>query len=529
MNGAASAIPLIELKRGPRFLLAAAFAVTLAIGAATRAPRLDLRPMHGDEANQAVKTGHLYDHGVYAYDPLDHHGPTLYYLAALSARLAGHDRFADTTESTYRIVPVIFGLALLILPWGLRSEIGSSGAAAASLLLAVSPAFAFYSRYFIQEMLLVFFTGAAIVCAARYFRSPSLSWAIAAGACAGLMHATKETCVIAFASLAVAGLCVFVSRDTSKRNAARQTSLHILAAITVALAVSVVLFSSFFTNARGPLDSILTYGNYIQRADGAGIHDRPWHHYLWSMIFIQRDGGPWWSEGLILALAIAGCVIAWRDRRAAFPRFLAVFTVLTTLAYSTIPYKTPWSALSMMWAMAMLGGWAAARMISSPAPPWIRAAVATVLAAGCIHLGAQAYRANFEKYADLVNPYVYAHTSTAITRLVDRAHDLAAIHPDGYGMEIAIVEKEHDYWPLPWYLRKFSRVGYWESISPDLNTPLIIASGDHLRVADPPIEGDVVASLFERYMVETHGLRPSVLRMALIENGLWERFMEDRR
>ena len=39
------------------------------------------RPMHADEANQAVKTGELLAIGHYAFDPRDHHGPTLYYLA----------------------------------------------------------------------------------------------------------------------------------------------------------------------------------------------------------------------------------------------------------------------------------------------------------------------------------------------------------------------------------------------------------------------------------------------------------------
>ncbi len=35
------------------------------------------RPMHADEANQAVKLGELLDAGRYAFDPRDHHGPTL--------------------------------------------------------------------------------------------------------------------------------------------------------------------------------------------------------------------------------------------------------------------------------------------------------------------------------------------------------------------------------------------------------------------------------------------------------------------
>ena len=55
-------------------------AIALAAGLALRLARLDVRPMHHDEANQAVKFGALLEHGEYRYDAYDHHGPTLYFL-----------------------------------------------------------------------------------------------------------------------------------------------------------------------------------------------------------------------------------------------------------------------------------------------------------------------------------------------------------------------------------------------------------------------------------------------------------------
>ena len=45
-----------------------------------RSVALGLRPMHHDEANQAVKFGTLLEKGEYRYDKNDHHGPSLYYL-----------------------------------------------------------------------------------------------------------------------------------------------------------------------------------------------------------------------------------------------------------------------------------------------------------------------------------------------------------------------------------------------------------------------------------------------------------------
>jgi len=55
------------------------------------------RPMHNDEANQAYKCGQLLDSGEYAYDPADHHGPTLYYFTLPVAWLSGTSTFAETS------------------------------------------------------------------------------------------------------------------------------------------------------------------------------------------------------------------------------------------------------------------------------------------------------------------------------------------------------------------------------------------------------------------------------------------------
>ena len=85
----------------------------LAIAFFSRLTQLEARPMHGDEANQAVKAGALLDEGFYRYDPLDHHGPTLYYFSLVSARLFGQRTFIDTSERTFRVVPALFGIGVV--------------------------------------------------------------------------------------------------------------------------------------------------------------------------------------------------------------------------------------------------------------------------------------------------------------------------------------------------------------------------------------------------------------------------------
>ena len=83
----------------------------IAAGAlAFRLQRLELRPFHGDEAVQAVKTGALYDGGQYRYDPHEFHGPSLYYLTLPVLKLSGARSFADAGDGAFRLVPVLFGV-----------------------------------------------------------------------------------------------------------------------------------------------------------------------------------------------------------------------------------------------------------------------------------------------------------------------------------------------------------------------------------------------------------------------------------
>ena len=149
--------------------------------------------MHGDEANQAYKAGlKLFEEGVYLYDPGDHHGPSLYYLTLPILALSGARTFAETTESEYRLLPVLFGIGLVLLLWPLGAGLGRAAAVVAAVLTALSPAMVFYSRYYIQETLLVFFTLATILAVWRYMQTGDA--ACTAPCAVGLLtHRAKTT------------------------------------------------------------------------------------------------------------------------------------------------------------------------------------------------------------------------------------------------------------------------------------------------------------------------------------------------
>lgn len=508
--------------------------LALAIGGATllalvlRLPQLDRRPMHQDEAVHAIKFQELWETGRYVYDPRDFHGPTIYYAALPIAWVSGVHSFAKTSEWTFRLVTVIFGVGLILLLPLVADGLGRAATAWAALLTAASPAFAFYSRYYIQETPLVFFTFAAIACGWRFLRSGKAIWALLAGLSVGLMHATKETCVLALGAavgaMVLTGWLRRGDRDVAvfaalRGEPKRVASVPALAALT-AIVTSAALLSGFGTNWPGALDGYRAYGHYLERSDGAGLHNHPWYYYFQLLLYTHRAPGPIWSEALILLLALVGGVAVVRNRRAATPAaafgsFMLIYTVLLTLAYCVIAYKTPWCALGFLNGLVLLAGIGAAELVAAIRPRPARAAVAAGLLAAAAQLAWQAWCSCTRFAADNRNPYVYAHPVTGAVDLANYVEALSAHHPDGRNMLVMVCTSE--YWPLPWYLRRVTRVGYFEPPPAAADAPVVITCVEPPE-RQPRISGAVHTSHY--------GLRPDVVLAVHVEDALWRRFAQ---
>jgi uncharacterized protein (TIGR03663 family) len=299
-------------------LLALALLGATAAALAFRLPQLALRPMHCDEANQALKAAMLLETGHYRYDPQEHHGPLLYYATLPSLWLAGVKDFAQSRQVDYRIVPVLFGVGLILLLPLVADGLGRMPTVLAGLLTAVSPALVFYSRYYIQETLLVFLTFAAIASAWRYVRGGSLLWAAATGLFLGLMCATKETWILAAAAMGV-GLALTLAWGRWRDGAWPELRPHsrparvlvaTAAGLLAFLLVFCLLYSSLGTNLHGPIDAVLAYGTYFRRGSEGGNHSHPWYYYLEILVASRPLRGYVGTETLIVALALAGSVAA---------------------------------------------------------------------------------------------------------------------------------------------------------------------------------------------------------------------------
>lgn len=503
----------------------------LAAGAALslRWPSLNQRPMHNDEAVNAIKFGQLWNHHGYKYDPNEHHGPSLFYATLALERLTGAPDLDHFTDARLRLVPVVFGVALLPLLLLMLDGLGRPGAAWAAVFAALSPALVFYSSYFIHEMLLTSFTLLALVGAWRYWRSRQVGWIVLAGSGVGLMAATKETFVITLAAAAIAVLINQVwnrALDASGPpvKAPPLNPLHLVAGFAVCCTVALLLFSSFFTNPSGPLDSIRTYLPWAHRAAGESPHVHRWYFYLRRLLFFRVGNGPIWSEGTIFVLAVIGGVAGFRRRRlaganASLVRFLALYTFLLTAFYSLLAYKTPWCLLSFWLGAILLAGVGAAVLVRSARTRPLRIAALTLLTAGIVHLGWQAWRVETTYAADPHNPYVYAQTSPDLLNLVTKIEALAKVDPRGHELVVKVIAPEGDYWPLPWYLRRFQNTGWWEHLPEDPFAPIMVVSAQ-LHAGLDEKKSHLMVGYFQ--------LRPQTFLELYVQLDLWKEWLASR-
>ncbi len=488
---------------------------------------LDERPMHNDEAVNGVKFGQLWQGEGYKYDPNEHHGPSLYYATFALSRLTGAPKdFDQFSETRLRITTVLFGVGLILLLRLVADGLGRNATVWAALFTVVSPAIVFYSRYYIHEILLVFFTFLAMAAGWRYLRRRRIAWALLTGAGVGLMDATKETFVITLAAAALAlGLTRLWDRWLDASAALAKPSGvrvgHAVAVVGAWLVVAVLLFSSFLTNGAGPLDSVRTYLPWLQRAEGASPHIHPWYFYLHRLLFFHVAKGPVWSEALILALALIGARAAFvrqglADASGGFARFLALYSFALMGAYTLISYKTPWCLLGFWHGMILLAGVGAAWLIHRARQQVLRVVLSLLLLAGAAHLAWQAILANGTYAADRRNPYVYAQTSPDLLRLVRQVEALAQVSPQGREMIVKVMAQDGDYWPLPWYLRNLKQVGWWDHLELRQYAPVMIVSAQFHAGLDEK-QTHVMVGYFH--------LRPQVFLELYVDVNLWRSYL----
>jgi len=482
-----------------------AWLAVFACAFALRYAELGLKPFHADEANQATKFGILLEDGTYEYDPHDHHGPTLYYAALPTAWCGLTETKPDgsyrLTEATLRLVPLAAGMLGLLLLCLFRDGFSRTGLLVAGAFIAVCPAMVYYSRYFVQEMMLVAFTLGFLGSLWRYVRKPDLMWALNIGLFVGLMHATKETFVLSCAAALVA--LPFMGPIQWKRG-----FKHLPVALFGAAGVSVLFFSSFGTHWEGVVDSVMTYFRMADRAGGEG-HEKPWDYYA-RLLAWQDSQGLKLTEIMLLVLAglgVLACLV--RFKRGLGP-FFVVYTAVLFAIYSLIQYKTPWLTVNIIPGLALVGAafWSDTGWIGK-----LRWFALPVIGLGFIQLADQACKVSFRYHSDGRNPYAYTQTSTDLGRWLDeRLKPLAALQPD---LRVHIIHPNP--WPLPWELRDY-KAGFWTEVPDFPDADVIMVHAD--------LQEDLDAALVGSYFPDFAGLRTSEFLPVYIRADLWPKLVD---
>lgn len=543
--------------------------VIMVVAAALRFYDLNLVPLHHDEGVNGNFLVRLVREGYYHYDPANYHGPTLYYFAAAFPwlmRLLGGPNAQDNyglTTFAIRAVPVLFGLGTVGLVFFLRRNLGSIATLTAAFLLAVSPGAVYLSRYFIHETLFVFFTLGIVVAMLRYYEKAQPLYLALAATSAALLFATKETAIISLAVLLIAlaitlVYCSLLTYSTAgskrKKNEAGEkgfssfvrrsggagwVGIWLASAVLIFVVVNMLFYSSFFTNfPQGIYDSLKTFQFWTKTGKEAHVH--PFLTYFWWLLQ---------QEAPLLVLGAMGAMISLLQPQRPLALFSALWAFGLTTAYSLISYKTPWLALNFIiplalssgvaiqWLYDELRGWEVSKKIRwaivigvlliaiGPLPgfarffdqvmeprPWpglISAMGQAKFHAKTFIPGYQTIDLNFFNYDNdnRYYVYVYAHTRRDLLKLVEEVDRVATRTRLGGETGITIVSP--DYWPLPWYLRNYKRVGYHGRMTPS-NEPIIIAKkeqADEVRATF----GDRYQQIRSGFNTEgSYSLRPGV-------------------
>lgn len=472
-----------------------AFIIVALIGLAVRLPQLGARPMHTDEAINGYIVGQLLAGEPFAYDPQDRHGPALAALALPLARIHGAKSFSELTESELRVTSVVAGTITILLFGAATEMFGGIPCLLAALLFSVAPLPVYYDRYFIHESLFCAATFGLILSGWRAFKKRSIGYAAVAGACAASMVACKETAIIHLFALTVAAL-VFEVWDLRGHSFTKSLRLGPpLAAIAAFLAVIVLFFSWFGRNWKALFALLHAAPNLLARAAGQG-HAQPFWYFGKLLI-----GG--WSGGLLVCLACLGLFIVFKRRDASPYRFLAYYGILLAAIYSLIPYKTPWLALNLCLPLALLAALAVDSLWLSTARQFGRGlaipAFYILAALSGVLIAHDTRQRVFLDPAGEGNPYAYAHTSDDILGLPAEIADIA--RRDNISTpRIAVIAS--DPWPLPWYLRHFQQVGFWQPGQQVADADFYITS---------TAAADQYADRLRGFRPEFFGSRPGVL------------------
>jgi predicted membrane-bound mannosyltransferase/DNA-binding beta-propeller fold protein YncE len=241
----------------------ALYLIILVLAIVSRLWDMGARVMSHDESLHTYYSYNLAMGRGFQHTPLMH-GPFLFHVTALSYFLFGDNDF------TSRLPMSIFGIALVMLPFFFRRELGRSGALAAAMMLLISPSILYHARYIRQETSILVWTALTALCIWQYLRSRSAGWLIGLAAVLAF-HATDKSTSFLVVAMFVAFLAPLALYQLYSARGDKKDSLRL---IYFALAVAGLMFgaSILFEIIAGRLSALLGMTGLVQQGNIAALN-----------------------------------------------------------------------------------------------------------------------------------------------------------------------------------------------------------------------------------------------------------------
>ena len=309
------------------FLLLASVALVL------RLLELDGRTMHYDEAIHVHFAWKLSQGKEFIHSPWMH-GPFQVELTALIFAILGD------TEFTARLAYVLFGTALVGLPYFLRDHIGRTGAVIASVMLTLSPSLLYFSRFGRNDILMAFFATALLILMWRYLHEGKDRYLYWSAAVLAFMFASKETAYMIV--LIYGGIMFLLAAPELAPTALGRIRLPQLTGpagfFLLLITLTLPQWMAITGLAQDALGLTLTNPNGISQ----GIIGAPhWGSPFIALPVYQAD---WWFHGLSAAILLG--VLGILNRRPSPRAAMGIAVPLVSLAATVVILFRPIAASS---------------------------------------------------------------------------------------------------------------------------------------------------------------------------------------
>ncbi len=229
------------------------YALIVFAAAVLRITDLDRIPLSAQEALEAFSAWQFMQTGP---NLIDSASPA--YLSITSLLMP----FLGASDDTARLVPLLFGLGLIVLPWFIRDRLGQIGGLVAAALFAVSPLFAIISRSAGGDAIALFAVLLLLVASLHMRSGGGDRWLYAFAVAVGLGLASSPLFYSGVVTLAVAWSAQrLISPEPEPAHWPERS--RILQAFILGGAVLAVLSTRFFTYLPGIGGSAQILGDWL--------------------------------------------------------------------------------------------------------------------------------------------------------------------------------------------------------------------------------------------------------------------------